>query len=135
MDPESDPKLFARSGINHFGSGSGQPLAGMNVKQNFSDKIHNFSTRLCIRFPIRYHTDRINYLFQNKRLYISSISEKLYTYIVVISRIQCEFAALEAETNQRCRIRNRIRIRNLLKSRNWIRSRIRNKSFQIHNPG
>jgi hypothetical protein len=57
-DPESDPKLFAGSGsgvgfgINHFGSGSGQPLSGMNLKQNFSDKIHNFSKRLCIRFPI-----------------------------------------------------------------------------------
>ncbi len=40
------------SGINHFGSGSGQPLSGMNLKQNFSDKIHNFSTRLYIyTFP------------------------------------------------------------------------------------
>ncbi len=62
----SDPKLFAGSGsgvgINHFGSGSGQPSSGMNLKQNFSDKIHNISTRLCIRFPIRYHTGRINYL-------------------------------------------------------------------------
>jgi hypothetical protein len=61
----SDPKLFAGSGVgsgtNHFRSGSGQPLSGMNVKQNFSDKIHNFSTRLCIHFPIRYHTDRMNY--------------------------------------------------------------------------
>jgi hypothetical protein len=28
----------------------------MNLKQNFSDKIHNFSTRLCIRLPIRYTT-------------------------------------------------------------------------------
>ncbi len=45
----------------------------MNLKQNFSDKIRNFSTRLCIRFTIRYHTDRINYLFQNNRLYISSL--------------------------------------------------------------
>jgi hypothetical protein len=35
-----------------------QPLSGMNLKQNFYDKIHNFSTRLCIRFRIRYHTDR-----------------------------------------------------------------------------
>jgi hypothetical protein len=33
------------SGINHFGSGSGQPLLGMNLKQNYSDKIHNFSTK------------------------------------------------------------------------------------------
>ncbi len=45
------------SGINHFGSGSGQPISGMNLKQNFSDKIHNFSTRLCIHFPTRYHTE------------------------------------------------------------------------------
>jgi len=49
VDP--DPELFAGSGsgvgsgINHFGSGSGQPLSGMNLKQNFSDKIHNFSTK------------------------------------------------------------------------------------------
>jgi hypothetical protein len=54
-DPESDPdpvvseKLFAGSepgdgsGMNHFGSGSNQPLLRMNLKQNFSDKIHNFS--------------------------------------------------------------------------------------------
>ncbi len=80
----SDPKLFVGSGsgvgsgvgsgINHFGSGSGQPWSGINLKQNFSAKIHNFSTRLCILFPIRYHTDRINYLFQNNRLYISSFS-------------------------------------------------------------
>jgi hypothetical protein len=61
----SDQKLFAGSGsgvgsgTNH--SGSGQPLSGINLKQNFSDKIHNFSTRLCIHFPIRYHTDRMNY--------------------------------------------------------------------------
>jgi hypothetical protein len=27
------------SGINHFGSGSGQPLSRMNLKQNFYDKI------------------------------------------------------------------------------------------------
>jgi hypothetical protein len=54
----SDPKLFAGSGSqvgsekNHFGSGSGQPLSGMNLKQNFSDKIHNFSTRLSTyKFP------------------------------------------------------------------------------------
>ncbi len=35
------------SGINHFGSGSGQPLSRMNLKQNFSDKIHYryFSTK------------------------------------------------------------------------------------------
>jgi hypothetical protein len=42
----SDLKLFTRSrvgsGINLFGSR--QPLLGMNMKQNFCDKIHNFST-------------------------------------------------------------------------------------------
>ncbi len=91
-----DPKLFAgsgsRVGINHFGSG--QPSSGLNLKQNFSVKIHNFSTRLCICFPIRYHTGRINYLlcynvqychgntnsnhhlFPNNRIYISSFSTK-----------------------------------------------------------
>ncbi len=51
----SDPKLFAGSGsgvwsgINNFGSGSGQPLSRMNLKQNFSDKIHNFSTKCTIK--------------------------------------------------------------------------------------
>jgi hypothetical protein len=123
------------------GSGSGQPLSGMNLKQNFSDKIHNFSTRLCIRFPIRYHTDRINYFFQNNRLYISLFSKKTL-YIVVISRIQREFATqLSRGGNQRCRIQNRIRIRSQIRSwsrnflKSWIRirSRIRNKSFRIYN--
>jgi hypothetical protein len=118
----------------------------MNLKQNFSDKIHNFSTRLSIRFPIRYHTDRMNYLFQNNRLYISSFSKKLYMYIVVILRIKVCFATqLSRGGDQRCRIRNRIWIRsqigirsrsqNFLKSRIQIRSRIRNKSFRIQNPG
>jgi hypothetical protein len=45
----SDLKLFSGSGvgsgINSFGFGSGQPLLTMNLKQNFSDKIHNFSTK------------------------------------------------------------------------------------------
>jgi hypothetical protein len=49
VDPNPvEPKHFAGSGvgsgINHFGSGSVQPLLKMNLKQNFSDKIHNFST-------------------------------------------------------------------------------------------
>jgi hypothetical protein len=50
-------------------------------------------------YTIRYHSDRINYLFQNNRHYISSFSIKKTLYIVVISRIQCEFArnSLEAE--------------------------------------
>jgi hypothetical protein len=48
-------------------------------------------------------------------------------YIVIISRIKCEFfaAQLSRGGDQRCRIRNRIR----------IRSRILNKSFRIHNLG
>ncbi len=56
----SDSKLFAGSGsevgsgIKNFETGSGQLLSGMNLKQNLSDKIDNFSTRFCIRFPIRY---------------------------------------------------------------------------------
>ncbi len=54
LDPESDPdpvgsvtfcRIRSRIRINHFGSGSGQPLPGMNLKQNISDKIHNFSTK------------------------------------------------------------------------------------------
>jgi hypothetical protein len=40
-------------------------LIRMNLKPNFCDKIHNFSTRLCILFPIRYYTDRINFFFLN----------------------------------------------------------------------
>jgi len=34
----SDPELFAVSGINHFGSGSGQSGSGMNLIPNFSVK-------------------------------------------------------------------------------------------------
>ncbi len=51
----SDPKLFSESGsgvgsgINHFGSGSWQPLSSMNLKQNFSDKIHYFATKCTIK--------------------------------------------------------------------------------------
>jgi hypothetical protein len=54
-DLESDPKLFARSGsevgsgINHFGSGSGQPFSRTNLKQNFSNKFfYNFLTKCTI---------------------------------------------------------------------------------------
>ncbi len=36
VDP--DPELFAGSGINHFGSGSGQSGSGMNLIPNFSVK-------------------------------------------------------------------------------------------------
>ncbi len=48
-------KLFAGSrsvvgsGINNFGTASGQPLSRMNLKQNFSDKIHKFSTKCTIK--------------------------------------------------------------------------------------
>ncbi len=55
-DPESGPKLSAGSesgvgsGINQFGSGSGQPLSGINLKLNFSDKTHNFSTRYVLLY-------------------------------------------------------------------------------------
>jgi hypothetical protein len=46
-------------------------------------------------------------------------------YVVVSSRIKCEFPAQPSrDGDQRCRIRNRIRIRNWI--RIWIRSRIRN---------
>ena len=33
----------------------------INLKKNFSDKIHNFSTRLFIRFPIRYRYRTVPY--------------------------------------------------------------------------
>jgi hypothetical protein len=40
VDPDPvGSELFAGCGINHFGPGSGQPLTGMNLKQNFSDKL------------------------------------------------------------------------------------------------
>ncbi len=56
-DPKSDPDLVGsesrvRSGTNHFKSGSGQPSLGMNLKQNFSNKIHNFSTKCIIKIKI-----------------------------------------------------------------------------------
>jgi hypothetical protein len=54
-DPESDPvgsvtfcRIRSRIRINNFGSGSGQPLPRMNLKQNNSDKIDNFSTKCTI---------------------------------------------------------------------------------------
>ncbi len=128
------------SGINHFGSGSRQPLSGMNLKQNFSDKIHNFSTRLCIRLPIWYHTDRMFQITDFTLIHFLKTS-----YIKVISWIQCEFAAqLSRGGDQRCRIQNRIWIRSRIRirgrSRNFLKSWIpiwswiRNKSFRIHNP-
>jgi len=58
------------SGINNFGPGSGQPLLGMNFKQNFSDKIYNFSTKCTIKikknlffpkkFPKKLKIERLN---------------------------------------------------------------------------
>ncbi len=52
-------------------------------------------------------------------------------YIIVISRMKCEFAAqLSRGRDQLCRIRNRIRSR----SWNFLKSWIWNKSFRIHNP-
>jgi hypothetical protein len=42
-------RIWSRgSGINNFGSGSRQPLTRMNLKQNFSAKIPNFSTKCTI---------------------------------------------------------------------------------------
>jgi len=42
--PDPDPELFAGSGvgsgINHFGSGSGQSGSGMNFIPNFFSKLH-----------------------------------------------------------------------------------------------
>ncbi len=88
----SDPKLFAGFGsgvgseINHFGSESGKPLLGMNLKQNFSNKIHKFSTNRTIFFP--------------KKISLKSLS---YKNICIVT------AHLSRGRDQRCRIRNRIR--------------------------
>jgi hypothetical protein len=57
----SNSKLFAGSGV---GSGSGQPLSRMNLKQNFSDKIHNFSTK---------GTININNIFFSKKIFLKSL--------------------------------------------------------------
>ncbi len=91
----SDPKLFAKSrfgvgsdsGINHFESRAGQPLLGMTLKQNFSDKIHNFSTKCTIKI--------------NKNL----LSLKSLSY----KNISLVTAQLSRGGDQRCRIRSRIR--------------------------
>jgi hypothetical protein len=95
----------------------------MNLKQNLSDKIHNFSTQCTInninknlffpkQFPYKaYFTKNIGFYF------------KTTLYIVVISRIKSEFAAQPSRSgDQRCWIRNRIRIRS--RSRNFLKSRI-----------
>jgi hypothetical protein len=64
-DPESDPKLFAGSGvgsgINHFGSG--QPLSRMHLNKT-SDKIHNFSTKCTIN---------INKKNVSKKIYLKNL--------------------------------------------------------------
>jgi hypothetical protein len=58
------PKNFAGSGvgsgINHFGSGSAQSLLGMNLKQNFSDKNHNFSTKCTIKINKSFFPTKIS---------------------------------------------------------------------------
>ncbi len=55
-DPESDPELFARSGvgsgINHFGSGSGQSGSGMNFIPNFSVRKSHFLNQIAQKMGI-----------------------------------------------------------------------------------
>ncbi len=66
----SDPKLFARSGsgINHFGSGSWQPLPWMNLKQNFSDKIYILSFKNTVKMN--------KTIFFYKKISLKSLSYK-----------------------------------------------------------
>ncbi len=119
-------RIRSESGINHLGSGFGQPLSRMNLKQNFSDKIHDFSTKCTIKIN--------KYIFFQTKSLVKSPTDM---NVVVISRIKCEFAAqLSGAGDQRYRIRIMIRIRS--RSRSFLesrsRSRIRNKSFRIHHP-
>jgi hypothetical protein len=133
------------SGINKFGSGSGQPFSRMNLKQNFSDKIHNYSTKCTIKinknlfflknFPKNLHKHRIKYLLQNGRLYVSSYSKKLHTVYRrnFTNKVRVCCATLSKRKPALPDPKKiRTRSRNLPKNR--IRSRIRNKSLRIHNP-
>jgi hypothetical protein len=62
----------------------------MNLKQNFSDKIHNFSTKCSINI-----NKNLFFYFPKKLLLQKALVSilKKTLYIVVISRIKCEFAA------------------------------------------
>ncbi len=70
----SDLELFAGSGvgsgINHFGSGSGQPGSGMNLKPNFSGKKSHFLNQMHQKLQYLAH---IIYIFMDMHTY-------MYTY-------------------------------------------------------
>jgi hypothetical protein len=67
-----DPELFARSG-------SGQPLSGMNLKQNFPEKIPNFSIKCTMKI-------NKNIFFSNKNS-VKSLSYKNMS--IVTDRYAC----------------------------------------------
>jgi hypothetical protein len=74
----SDPELFAGSGvgsgINHFGSGSGQSGSGMNLIPNFSVKKEHFLNKM-----------HKNYCFNEENFSIlkSKITFKKTLYFIV----------------------------------------------------
>ncbi len=93
------------SRINHFGSGFGQHLFRMTLKQNFSDKIHNFSTNAQLKNTCSRLADfTLVYILKN------------FIYRRNFTNIKCKFAAqLSRWGDQRCRTRNMIRIRSRLR--------------------
>jgi hypothetical protein len=85
-----DQKLFAGSGvgsgINHLGSGSGQPLSRKNLKQNFSDKIHYFSTKCTIKIILNKFFQKVSSKAQVTK------QSPIDMNVLVILQIKCEFS-------------------------------------------
>jgi hypothetical protein len=85
LDPESDPVIsetFCRIWIQGLIRNKSFliRIRAALIRNEFETKLIKciFLHQIIYHFPIRYHTDRINNLFQSKRLYISSFFKKLY---------------------------------------------------------
>ncbi len=93
----SDPKLFAGSGsgvgsgINHFESESGQPLPCMNLKQNFSDRNHTFSTKYTIKMNKN--------LFFSKNISLKNLSDKIWNSVEAETSVAGSETGSGAETS------------------------------------
>ncbi len=81
----SDLKLFAGCGVGKNHSGSGQHGPGMKMKQNFSDKIHNISTKCTIKkkflnFPKKLKVRRRLVYILNKYINCRNFGNKVRVY-------------------------------------------------------
>jgi hypothetical protein len=99
----------------------------MNLKQNLSDKIQNFSTRLCITTCSRI-TDFTLVNFLKNFIYRRNFTNTVRVCRATLSRRRPALPDPKQDPDPEW-------WRNFLKSRIRIRIRIRNKSFRIHNPG